>query len=534
MKLVIVLLTVIAAIVMAQETVKTVYSTPKVSGAVELLEAFDDSQWASRWQYATNEKYNGKFSVSEPSELNGLPGDKMLVMPEAFRHYGMGYKMPREIDNTGKTLVVQYEVRLTKGLDCGGAYLKLLSASPELDLSNLDNDTPYSIMFGPDKCGHDSKVHFIFRHKNPLTGVIEEKHMNSPPAIKTDKISHLYTLIVREDNTFEILIDNERAVAGSLLEDFTPAVNPPKEIDDPTDSKPSDWVDVAEIPDPEATKPEDWDETAPIEIVDPTATKPDDWQDDAPAFIPDPDAVQPDDWDEEEDGEWEAPAIPNPVCKEHGCGEWKPPMIRNPAFKGKWYAPMIPNPAYKGPWKARQIPNPAYFEDKHPSHFTPIGAVAFELWTITDGVMFNNILITHDEEAARAFGEATFGVRHAAETELLKASSVQAAAGEGQVAQLVASVQQMAQEKPLVLAAAGLGPVVVLILLCACLCRGKKSPKPEEAAAAAHKKDDDVATPADVPSEAAPASEPSPTPARSEEDKPAAVPRTRSRTRRED
>lgn len=100
----------------------------------------------------------GKFSVSEPSELNGLPGDKMLVMPEAFRHYGMGYKMPREINNTGKTLVVQYEVRLTKGLDCGGAYLKLLSASPELDLSNLDNDTPYSIMFGPDKCGHDSKV----------------------------------------------------------------------------------------------------------------------------------------------------------------------------------------------------------------------------------------------------------------------------------------------------------------------------------------------------------------------------------------
>ena len=41
---------------------------------------------------------------------------------------------------------------------------------------------------------------------------------------------------------------------GSLLEDFSPAVNPPKEIDDPEDKKPEDWVDVKRIADPEATK----------------------------------------------------------------------------------------------------------------------------------------------------------------------------------------------------------------------------------------------------------------------------------------
>jgi len=79
-----------------------------------------------------------------------------------------------------------------------------------------------------------------------VTGLVEEKHMKNPPAIKTDKVSHLYTLIVRPDNSFEVLIDNERAVAGNLLEDFQPPVNPPKEIDDPTDHKPSDWVDEAE------------------------------------------------------------------------------------------------------------------------------------------------------------------------------------------------------------------------------------------------------------------------------------------------
>ena len=53
-------------------------------------------------------------------------------------------------------------------------------------------------MFGPDKCGEDYKLHFIFRHKNPKTGVYEEKHAKRPDAdLKTyftDKKKHLYTL----------------------------------------------------------------------------------------------------------------------------------------------------------------------------------------------------------------------------------------------------------------------------------------------------------------------------------------------------
>ncbi len=37
-----------------------------------------------------------------------------------------------------------------------------------------------------------------------------------------------------------------------------PAINPPKEIDDPKDFKPSEWVDEEMIDDPEAKKPEGW------------------------------------------------------------------------------------------------------------------------------------------------------------------------------------------------------------------------------------------------------------------------------------
>lgn len=58
--------------------------------------------------------------------------------------------------------------------------------------------TPYTIMFGPDKCGEDYKLHFIFRHKNPKTGEYEEKHAKKPDAdlrtYYTDKKTHLYTL----------------------------------------------------------------------------------------------------------------------------------------------------------------------------------------------------------------------------------------------------------------------------------------------------------------------------------------------------
>eukprot|EP00961_Rhodomonas_salina_P075294 1010220-Rhodomonas_salina.1 len=45
------------------------------------------------------------------------------------------------------------------------------------------------------------------------------------------------------------------AASRSLLKDLDPPINPEKEIDDPEDKKPADWVDEAEIDDPDATKP---------------------------------------------------------------------------------------------------------------------------------------------------------------------------------------------------------------------------------------------------------------------------------------
>jgi len=320
------------------------------------------------------------------------------------------------VTKDGDSLVLQYELKMEKAHTCGGMYIKLLADSADLDLDKFSGDTDYTIMFGPDKCATTNKVHFILKHESPLNKAIEEKHANDPPKALTDLKTHLYTLVIKPDNSYEYFVDMESQATGNLLDSMTPSVNPPKQIDDPTDSKPEDWVDEAKIDDPEASKPDDWDEDAPMEIVDASKSMPEDWDEDAPEKIADPSAQMPDDWDEDEDGDWEAPTIPNPKC-DTGCGKWPVPMIPNPDYKGKWYAPQIDNPAYKGEWKAKQIDNPDFYEDLEPYKVRPFSAVGIELWTMTNGIFFDNILITRDAAVAEDFATKTWKVVSKLETE---------------------------------------------------------------------------------------------------------------------
>ncbi|KAG6011345.1 hypothetical protein E4U43_008371 [Claviceps pusilla] len=398
------------------------------------LEQFTDD-WETRWKPSHAKKdmkgsgndeeewaFVGEWSVEEPYQYKGMNGDKGLVVKNPAAHHAISAKFPKKIDNKGKTLVVQYEVKLQKGLECGGAYMKLLRDNKALHQEEFSNTTPYVIMFGPDKCGHTNKVHFIFNHKNPKTGEYEEKHLSSPPTAKIVKTTELYTLIVHPNNTYAIRQNGEEVKSGSLLEDFTPSVNPPAEIDDPKDSKPATWVDEARIPDPEAKKPEDWDEDAPFQIVDEDATIPADWLENEPTTVADPEAEKPEDWDDEEDGDWVPPTVPNPKCADvSGCGPWVKPMKNNPDYKGKWSAPLIDNPAYKGPWAPRKIKNPAYFEDKHPSNFEPMGAIGFEIWTMQNDILFDNIYIGHSIEDADKLAAESFKLKHPVEQALADA-----------------------------------------------------------------------------------------------------------------
>ncbi len=54
----------------------------------------------------------GEWAVEEPHVLPAIVGDKGLVVKNPAAHHAISAKFDAKVDNKGKTLVVQYEVKL--------------------------------------------------------------------------------------------------------------------------------------------------------------------------------------------------------------------------------------------------------------------------------------------------------------------------------------------------------------------------------------------------------------------------------------
>jgi len=332
-----------------------------LSETVYFSETFEDGEsFRDRWVESTFKgAEQGKFELSHGKFYGDAEKDMGIQTSQDARFYGISAKFDT-FSNEGKTLVVQFTVKHEQKIDCGGGYVKLYPAG--LDQKQLSGDSDYLVMFGPDICGYSTKkVHVIFNYKG--TNLLTKKEIKC----KDDELTHQYTLILRPDNTYEVRIDNEKVESGTLEEDWSFLA--PKTIQDPSASKPEDWVDNEKMDDPEDSMPEDWEQ---------------------PEFIPDPDAKMPDDWDEEMDG------------------EWAPAKINNPEYKGEWKPKQIDNPDYKGPWIHPEIPNPDYKEDANLYRYDNIGAVGFDLWQVKSGSIFDNIIVTDSVEKAEEFSKETW------------------------------------------------------------------------------------------------------------------------------
>ncbi|ODV79006.1 Calreticulin-domain-containing protein [Suhomyces tanzawaensis NRRL Y-17324] len=396
------------------------YQKHLTSGAI--FDQFDyDSLKSSPWVPSSATKfdegrrevvaYNGEWGIETSKKVKGYANDRGLVMKSQAAHYAIARKLDEPFDNTGNDLVFQYEIKLENDLSCGGTYVKLLSL--QADYLKFNSDTPYQVMFGPDKCGSQNMVHFIIKRVNPHTGVAEEKHLRTAPMSKGGVLSSLYTLIIKKNQDFEIRINGEVAKAGNLVTSTSllrPPLNPPREIEDPNDKKPFGWDERLTIPDPNAEKPDNYElNHVWTQIPDVRAEKPEDWDESKPKLVRAEDSQVPDYWDEEEDGEWIAPLVPNPECENiSGCGPWEPPLVDNPHYIGPWASPRIDNPDYQGEWKPRTIPNPEYYNDERPSDLEPIGAIAFELWSMDSNVMFDNVYLGHLIKEAEQIGNETW------------------------------------------------------------------------------------------------------------------------------
>merc|ERR1711979_180892 len=283
--------------------------------------------------------------------------DKGIQTVEDSKFFGIATSFD-SFSNAGKELIIQYQAKYEKDVECGGGYLKI---GPKLDdLTTFGDPTPYNIMFGPDKCGYTKRTHLIFNYK----GKNVLKKSDLAYIQEQDGTSHLYRLVVKPDNTVKVEIDTEKIYEGSLKEDWE--LLAAKEISDPDDKKPSDWVDDSMMDDPEDNKPDDW--TDEKRIVD-------------------EEAKRPDDWDDEEDGEWEAP------------------MKDNPAYKGDWHVKRISNPAYKGVWEAKKIANPEYADDDTLGQYADFGFLGFDLWQVKGGTIFDNVIVPDDAAEADAFSK---------------------------------------------------------------------------------------------------------------------------------
>lgn len=166
------------------------------------FEAFSDDDWDLRWTPTYMRNYTGRWRIKRTGFPQVVEGEQMLYAETPNAYYGVSTRFPSPFSLRNRTLVLQFETRFRTILTCGAAYIKLF-ADDTFTPETLSNETHYAIMFGPDYCGAVAdKVHFIMRTKNLLTGEIEENHLENPPAVENDELAHLYTLILRTDDTF--------------------------------------------------------------------------------------------------------------------------------------------------------------------------------------------------------------------------------------------------------------------------------------------------------------------------------------------
>merc|ERR1712139_512316 len=204
------------------------------------------------------------------------------------------------------------------------------------------------------------RTHLIFSYK----GKNFLKKTELPFKQEGEGVSHLYRLVLKPDSTVRVEVDQEKLYEGSLKDDWD--MLPARELADPNDKKPDDWVDDAMMDDPEAAKPADWvDEKR---IVDKDAKKPEEWEDD-------------------EDGEWEAP------------------HIDNPEFKGEWIGKKVSNPAYKGAWEAKKVSNPEFTDDPDLYKYSDFGYVGFDVYQVKGVTIFDNVIITDSVAEADEFAQ---------------------------------------------------------------------------------------------------------------------------------
>ncbi|EAY04982.1 Calreticulin family protein [Trichomonas vaginalis G3] len=181
---------------------------------VLLYESFDPIWSPRRWIPTEALNYTNDWQIVETQIPQTIPGENALYARRGKVYSAVSTKFKHPINITEKDFVLQYEMRAEFAFTCSGAYIKLFAG--DFDPTKLTNETNYALMFGPDRCSSSKKVHFILNEFNRSPYKFKQLVMQDPPIPFDDTMTHLYTLIIRKNGTYSILIDNVPAKNGAF------------------------------------------------------------------------------------------------------------------------------------------------------------------------------------------------------------------------------------------------------------------------------------------------------------------------------
>ncbi|KAH7825748.1 putative calreticulin family protein [Monocercomonoides exilis] len=179
-----------------------------------LNETFINGEQLNKWEISSNPSYTGRWVISRRSYDYEQALNPVLTAASRGSLHAISLKVDVSLSNP--YLYLQF---IAKGeiypFGCGGGTLKLFTE--EINQKNYSSDTPFFIQFGPDYCGSKDSIIFIIQKINPKTNEIVAHQLtkNIPSGFSTN-FSHLYSLCLSADDTFEIMVDGKSVLQGSL------------------------------------------------------------------------------------------------------------------------------------------------------------------------------------------------------------------------------------------------------------------------------------------------------------------------------
>jgi len=136
-----------------RQTIVCLSSLAFASGKVYFSETFGEG-WEKRWtesKWKSSEGTQGKWEAATGKWFNDAVEDSGIQTSQDSKFFGIAAAFP-SFSNEAKDLIIQYQAKYEKDVECGGGYVKV---GPKFDdLTTFGDPTVYNVMFGPDKWLH--------------------------------------------------------------------------------------------------------------------------------------------------------------------------------------------------------------------------------------------------------------------------------------------------------------------------------------------------------------------------------------------